>query len=314
MSARRFRPSFRTVKDLVALPAHGAIKGLSLLPDPLQRVVMKTGCALPKAYYWAPGSHVRRCTENLCAVTGRRDPYWVYSTLIDNLGLVLRLSGKLLSKGPDALTPHMRFDPESLRQLRQAFDEAGGAILLVPHCTGSVLSSVLMSREFPTVIMARESKSEHRRRIMRKYFDRLGPETIEVRRTPPAAVARRILKALHEHKLVIGTTDLIRRKDDTVPIRVFGREAWAPGWPARFAQRRKVPIIPGFIYTDNGQFVLAGGEPYQVADLEEGTQRWMNHFAEAIGRWPQDWPFMFEKRWARLLEEAAAAARRVASA
>jgi len=301
--------SFRYVKDVTASPLHAYMRSTRFLPGWVQRMVVGAAIAPVRASFWVPGSPLRRRVENLCRLAGRSDPFWAFDTMMTNFGLAARLFGRLLHGGSDAVIRHIGFDTGASELVSRMRREHGGAIVVVPHCTGSVLSAALVGRHLPTIVMARGSKSIRRYRILQRYFERLGPDLIEVRRTPPAIVARRMLKALRQGKIVIGTTDLIREKPDTIRVRVFGLPAHFPDWPARFSIRRKVPIIPAYVFSRDGRFLLTCGEPYLDSDMVSATQRWVSYFERCICRWPQDWPFMFEKRWARLLATAASTRR-----
>jgi len=298
------RVSFRKVKDVAAPPAHLMMKCLARMPESAQRALLGSAARLAGCSYFLPRSHVRRTVEDLCAVIGRSDPLWVTQKLFDNLACVARLVATLLREGSEAVAGAVEFEPGSMERVLRVRERYGGGILLVPHCAGSVLSVARAALLFPVVVMARESKSPRRRRILRSYFEKLAPEMIEVRRTPPATVARRILKALKEGKLIIGTTDLIRKTDDTIEATVFGQRAWFPAWPARFSARREAPLLPAYCCIRGGRIVLVCGEPYLEKDLTAATQRWVSYFERCIRRYPEDWPFMFEKRWSRLLAAA----------
>ena len=300
------RVSFRRVKDVAARPVHWAVKCLARMPGPAQRAVLGAATRLAECSYFVPGSHVRKSVENLCAVSGRADPLWVAQKMFGNVGRVLQLYALLLREGSESVARHVEVMAESLRRVERVREEYGTGILLVPHCTGGVLSVALVARILPVVVMVRESKSPRRWEILREYFGRLAPEVIEVRSTPPAVVARRILLALRERKLIIGTTDLIRKTEDTVEVKVFGQSAWMPGWPARFAARRKVPLIPAYCRVCDGRVVLMCDEPYLASDVTLATQRWASYFEGCFRRYPEDWPFMLEKRWSRLLAAARA--------
>ena len=298
------RVSFRRVKDIAAPPAHLMMKCLARMPQSAQRAVLGAAVRLAGCSYFVPRSHVRRSVENLCAVIGRSDPLWVTQRLFDNLGCVARLLSLLLREGSEAVAEAVEVEPDSMGRVLRMRERYGGGILLVPHCSGGVLSVARVARIFPTVIMARESRSPRRQRILRSYFEKLAPEIIEVRRAQPATIARRILKALKEGKLIIGTTDLIRKTDDTLEVTVFGQRAWFPAWPARFAARREAPLLPAYCYIRGGSIVLTCDEPYLEKNLVTATQRWVSYFERCIRRYPEDWPFMFEKRWSRLLAAA----------
>ena len=261
---------------------------------------------LMKSWYFAPRSHVRRTARNFCRLTERADPRKLYFQLIDNVVRSCRLFGQLMRHGPDAVADQTDFAETSLAICHEAFEKAGTAIFVVPHCAGSVLSAARLGKEFPTVILARESKSPRRSRIMLKYLEKLGPELLQVRRSDPTSIARGILRAFRSGQFVVGTTDLARRKADTLEVEMFGKSVWVPDWPARFSARRGVPIIPGYVHMENGRIRMIAGEPFVEKDVSVATQRWASFFEENIRRYPEDWLFMFDKRWARVLAEAAA--------
>ena len=137
--------------------------------------------------------------------------------------------------------------------------------------------------------------------MLRRYFDKLGPELLFVRRTDPAIVARSILRALHEKKFVIGTTDLARNRPDTVEVKFFGQGVSLPAWPARFSARRKMPIMPGYIRVSGGRIVLSCDEPYIEPDAAVATQRWAAYFEKSIRESPADWVFMLDKHWSSVI-------------
>ena len=119
-------------------------------------------------------------------------------------------------------------------------------------------------------------------------------------------MARAILRALHEKKFVIGTTDLARNGPDTVEVKFFGQAVPLPAWPARFSARRKIPILPGYIRVSGGRIVLSCDEPYIEQDAVAATQRWAAYFEKSIRESPADWVFMLDKHWSSVIAKAAA--------
>jgi lauroyl/myristoyl acyltransferase len=65
------------------------------------------------------------------------------------------------------------------------------------------------------------------------------------------------------------------------------------------------PIVPGFIHTDQGGFILIAAEGSLEPDLRKSTRRWMSSFERRFREHPADWVFMLDKRWARVLAAAA---------
>ena len=300
------RIRFRMVKDIAIVPLHAMLKLSLLMPGWAFNIITATLGMAGKAYYFVPGSHVRRTTGNLCRVIGRSDPRAVYLQLVDNVVYAARAFGWLMRSGPDAVAEMTSLDEASLAGCREAWEKAGAAIFVAPHCAGSVLSAVRFGREFPTVLLLRESKSQRRGRIMRKYLEKLGPELLFIRRADPASIARGILRGFRGRKFIVGATDMLRRQPGTIEATVFGQRVHLPDWPARFAARSKVPIVPAYIRTVGGRMEVLLGEPFFESDVSAATQRWANFFEKNIREFPADWPFMFEKRWSRVLAAAAA--------
>jgi lauroyl/myristoyl acyltransferase len=277
-------------------------------PLPVINGIMGGFDLLARLHYRLPANHMRRTLESFCRLTGRDDAARLFSEFRRNFLGALSLYARLVREGTDAVVDKIVFDEESLRMARKAHEVYSCGIFVVPHCAGSVLSASGFGREFPSVVLVRESKSEKRAMIFRQYFEKLGPEIFYVRRNDPASIARGILRALHDKKFIIGTTDLARKTADTVPVTVFGEQVHMPSWPARFSARRNVPIIPAYVRMQDGGFVVSCDEPYIEKDLTASTQRWTSCFEENFRRFPSDWLFMFDKRWSRIIERAAARA------
>jgi KDO2-lipid IV(A) lauroyltransferase len=243
---------------------------------------------------------------NFCRVTGRSDPRRIYFQIVDNLMFAASGFGRLMSDGTDAVADMVTFDEAGVARLEAVRAQYGAGILLVPHCATSVLSATGFARRFPTLVLIRESRNMSRSRLLRRYFDKLGSELLFVRRADPAIVARTILRALHEKKFVIGTTDLALNRPDTVEVKFFGQGVLLPAWPARFSARRKIPIIPAYIRVSGGRIVPSCGEPYIEQDVAVATQRWAGYFEKSICESPADWVFMLDKHWASVIAKAAA--------
>jgi lauroyl/myristoyl acyltransferase len=303
---RKKRPSFRRVKDLIALPGHAFVKSSAYLPAFARSMLFGgLGCAM-KASYFVPANHMRHVAKNICTLAGRDDPFRLHCQLMSGLTRVVPMFGQLLRHGPESIGHLIELDPDTQAKVDAARRDHGGLIVIVPHCVGSVIAAARVGQVMPTVIMTRTSKSPKRRALLEQYLELLGPKLVDARSLHPSIVARRILEALGHNKLIIGTTDLVRKKEDCVEVTIFGQKAWMPDWPARFSSRRKKPILPAYIHSKDGKFVLTSGEPYIAdKDLAASTQPWADYFESAIKRWPEDWMFMYEKRWARLLAKAA---------
>jgi len=300
------RIPFSRVKDAAMLPLHGFLTLARWMPEWLTRGVFVGVGALGKLAYFLPGSHMRKVSRNLAVLSGRDDPRRIYFDLVDNVVRLLVLYSRLLQGGGEQVARSFRLAPEAVKTCDQLKAKYGHAIFVVPHCVGSVLSAAGFGHTFPAVVLLRESRSVVRSSILKQYLERLGPRILYARRTDRSTLTRGILKALHDKMFVVGTTDLIRRKSDSVPVTVFGQQVWVAGWPVRFSARRQTPIVPAYVRMDDSGITLDVGVPYIAGDDElSASQEWADYFEECFKRHPSDWIFQFDKRWAAVLAAAA---------
>lgn len=296
---------FRSVKNSVASPLHRFGYLLAGLPPSVGRAVMGSIGALARAAYFLPDSHLRRTVENFCRVAGRSDPWPVFSRMIGNIEEAALHFVGLYRYGRSELLAQTVIDPAVEAELGRLTAEKRGVIITVPHCAGALLSSARLSTGWPTVLLVREPKDPGRCRLMLEYLQKLGPEFILARNTPPAQVIRNIVRALRQGKVVVGTTDLVKADADTVQTLAFEQPIQSPGWPARLSARLGAPILPGYIHMDGNKITLFSDEGYLDEDIERSTQRWVSSFEKHFRKYPSDWAFMLDKNWARVLAAAA---------
>jgi len=304
------RPSFRHVKDVVMLPAHGLLK--AALPFPrFWHCCLRAAAAAGRGYYRLPGSHVRLTLRDFCRSTGHRDPGAIFRQFLANMVHTGRNFATLMREGGDPLAAMAEFDPLCAARLATVRERYGAAILVLPHCAGSLLPVARLGRTFPTVLLVRESASQTRSRLTAQYYARLGPEILAVRRLDPVVVARRLVKLLKQKKIVIGTTDRPAGPErGRVAVRMFDQPVWLPDWPARFSAQLQVPILPTYVRMCGGQAVMMCGEPYVAVDIASGTQRWAEYFESCFRAYPADWVLLYDKRWAAIFRTAATGASR----
>lgn len=295
------RIKFRRVKDLAARPIHGALR----MPEWLARTAFGSVGLVAKSLYFVPGSHVRRTARNFCALTGRDDPRAMYFDLVNKAARAATLFGRLIREGREAVAGELLMDESVVRTCDELRAGGQGAIFVVPHCVASVLSTAGFAKRYPTVVLLREPRDLQRSAILKQYLEKLGAELFYVRRTEPTTVARGVLRALHDRKFIIGTTDLLRKNEDSTEVQVFGQSIRMVAWPARFAIRRGAPLVPTYVRINAGRIALTISEPYMGETVESATQRWASQFETWFRQYPSDWLFMYDKRWAGVIAEAA---------
>lgn len=298
----------QSVKNVIARPFHRLSYFVAGLPRGAGCAVMGSIGAVARAAYFLPGSHLRRTVTNFCRVTGRSDPWPIFTRMIGNVERAALHFGRLYRYGRSELLAQTSIEPGVEAQLRRFKDSKQGVIILVPHCAGAVLSSARLHTVSPTVLLVREPRDAGRCKLMLEYLSKLGPEFILVRSTPPAMVVRNIMRALKEGKVVVGTTDFLVKddNDDAIQTQIFGQRVHNPGWPARLSARLKVPIVPGYIHMEGSKITLLADEGYVEENVQQGTQRWVSSFEKYFRQYPSDWLFMLDKNWARVLRAAAA--------
>ena len=296
---------FRRVKDAAAVPLHRFGQLLAGLPESVSRTVLAGIGAVAKAAYFVPGSPVRRKVGTFCQVTGRSDPWPVYSKMVDNIEAAALQFARLYRHGREQLVARTVVDPTLAEQYQRLDGRRTGLILLTPHCAGSVLSSAGLSAFCPTGLLVRESREPVRGRLMIEYLEKLGPKLIVSRNAAPATVMRHIARALRDGMVVVGTADVIAPGADTVEVTAFGQRVRSPAWPARVSERFGVPIVPIFQRMDGNRITLLAEEGFVAQDLQGGTQRWMAGFERLFRRHPSDWVYMLDKHWSRAMAAAA---------
>lgn len=202
---------------------------------------------------------------------------------------------------------------------RARFDDIvarGGAIFMMPHAHGSVTMAESLGQVHPLLLFVRATKDDDRAAFQREYYDQMTCDVIDVRRADDVVSSRKMLSALRKGKIILGGGDFIRRAPkglenpakDVVRVSAFGQPVGAMRWPARFAAKTKVPIVPVHIVDSGTKLTLhMGAEITPSDDLVATTQAWMNGMVELIRQYPDQWVFCLDHHWRRALENAEAA-------
>lgn len=304
------RRSFTRFKDRFWFLFDGLLKAVMHAPAPIRRLafgVMRGGFWL---VYAVPGSPVRKISRNAARHLGMASGRAHFACYLDRLLWgIERVEWLRMGQGA-RLDPLLKID--GAEGLDQAMKAGKGAVMVLPHAHATVLMVRALARRYPVLMLVRPAENEARRAVQNAYYEGLDCDLQDVRSTEDATVARAVIKALRAGKLVIGVTDRIRqpppadepwqKTKDNVRVTAMGQPVGVPGWPVRFAAKCGAPVIPATVTLTRDEMVLYPGAPGYEADMVAGAQIWMTALEAGIRAHPCDWLFVYDKHWARVLQ------------
>jgi len=202
----------------------------------------------------------------------------------------------------DAQRQMFDFAPEHEQMFKTLLAEGRGIILVTGHYGNWEVGSVLMRIfHLPLTIVAMAEANPDVNRRRREIRDRLGVETIEVRKSLDTAL--QIRRRLADNRIVAMLMDRHVGRD-RVAVTLAGRRAWFLKTPALMGLLSGAPLLPCFIErTGPARFTACPGEPIFVAtDLprEQAIQRAAQQFADQLSvrlhQHPEYW-YHFYRYW-----------------
>lgn len=208
-----------------------------------------------------------------------------------------------LDLSPADTTALFVYEPVHARLFETLLAAGQGIVLVSGHFGNWELGSVAMRRVFklPLTIVAMAEASDTVNQLRRDIRDRLGADTVEVRKSLDTAL--QIRKRLSENRIVALLMD--RHVDrDRVGVQFLGRRAWFLRTPALMACLSGAPLVPCFIErAAGGRFTVEPGEPIVVAAdaprdqaIQRATQQFADQLEVRIRRNPQYW-YQFYRYW-----------------
>ena len=314
MSEAFLKPSFRKFKDAVWTPLDAGLRKLGGAPKSVQSVGFGALRGLFMIPYYLPGVPLRRTTTNFAAVIGEPSPRAFYRAFVRQVVLGLKGMEDLRSGRTESIDAMLRI-PDQAR-LESVLAGGAGCLMVMPHCHGSVLAVRAMAARYPTLMLVSPTVKDKRAEAQLSYYKQLGCDFLDVRRSNEATVARAILTAMRQGKIVVGIVDRIQKAPkpgnaynksrDMVRVTAFGQPVGAPGWPARFGAKGKSPILPVMVEQTSDALTLHLGMAIEAGDIVETTQVWMQVIEDFIRSFPRDWLFVYDKYWAGVLAQFAA--------
>lgn len=306
--------SFTRFKDRIWFLFDGGLRRMRNAPDWVERAGYGGFGLMLRIAYHLPGAPMKPTNTAFARILGNPNPTAMYHAWVNRMQLGLERMEMLRNGETEALDAMLEI-PESAK-LDAALAEGRGAVLVMPHCQASIAMVRGLAARYPTLMLVRESKKDARAETQHSYYVHLGCDCIDVRRTPEASVARAVLKALKSGMLVVGVVDRIQRPPpdgvsydktrDRVRVEVFGQPVSMAGWPARFAGKLESPILPAMAVQTETTISLELAAPLTPRSIETTTQEIASGLETFLRSSPQDWLFLYDKQWTRVLKAAAA--------
>ncbi len=172
-----------------------------------------------------------------------------------------------------------------------------------------------LARRYPILALVRSTANEKRAASEWQIYKNLGCEFLDIRLESATTVARKVLGALNDGRLVVGTVDRIRQPPsiqnpidpaaDTVRATAFGEPIGITGWPARFAWKAAVPIVPAtVVQTDDTISLRIGAAVVPSEHILSTTQAWVSELERLLRTHPEEWTFALDKHWSGILRNS----------
>jgi lauroyl/myristoyl acyltransferase len=290
------------------------------------RAVRNAGYGCIGAVLWAayllPGNHVRPTFAALAGHLGRTSGRRLFAAYVGRFVRGLGVAEQIRHGHAGQIDGRLRIaDEERFTSLLRG----SGVVLVAPHFHSMHAMGRALALRYPMLTLVRLPTDPVRAKAEWSLYQRVGCDFLDVRNEKPAAVARQVLKALSEGKIVLGAVDridkappagdLVVAKKDKVRATAFGQPVGVAGWPVRFAAKAGVPIVPAMaVQSDDAITVEFGAPTWPTGDIVDATQAWVDRFEALVRAHPEEWTFVLDKHWSRVLRSASNAAPPVAEA
>lgn len=274
--------------------------------------VRKVGYGVFGAILWLayilPGNMVRPTFVALAQQTGVTNTRRLFSDFVRGFCRGMNRIEQVRHGRTDAVDAMLRLPDED--RLKEVLAQ-GGAIIAIPHTHASLAMGRGLGRRYPILALVRTTGGDDKRASSEtEIYDNLGCEYLDIRIEKPAFVARKVLTALNNGRLVVGTVDRITHAPnepvdaarDLVRVAAFGQPIGITGWPARFGNKAGVPIIPSTITQTKDTISLhLGNSIIADADVPGTTQRWTDELIRMVTTHPDEWTFALDKFWSKAM-------------
>lgn len=276
--------------------------GVALLPV---RLLVGTMNLL---YRW-PGNPLRVSCETICRVAARashpHEARQLYRQFLANALAVMENYFHLYHGGIGQVSGRITLAPRDSALIGDLAETHGGVILAVPHNIASAFCSLKLNQAFPLLVIARNSPTIARTRIALDFFERMQVPVLMVRGGNPFELSRTLFSLLREGKVLAATLDNLDTTDKRVDVHMFGQRVGLAGWAAKIAARMGVPLLPCYFQSKGKQNTVVIGKPVITTDIAAAAQHYASFFEQQILDDPASWAYLVDKRWRKILANAA---------
>ncbi len=183
--------------------------------------------------------------------------------------------------------------------LDEALKKGHGVIGLVAHFGNwELMGGYLAVKGYPMTAIGRKIYYEKYNQLLIEAREKVGVKTIYRDESP-----REMLKVLKNNSVLVFAADQDVDTVDGVFVEFFGRPAYTPVAPVRFAMASEAPIMPAFIIRQGLRHRIIIEKPIELQvtgnkeqDLMINTQKWVSLQENYIRQYPHLWVWN-HKRW-----------------
>ncbi|KPJ92512.1 MAG: hypothetical protein AMJ53_09260, partial [Gammaproteobacteria bacterium SG8_11] len=248
------------MKAVVAPIMYRAIKHvpkwLALLPIRLLVMLLRL------LYVWSNNPFRQSCEyiSRLAQDAGHtHPPKQIYRQLLANALGTVENYFHLYRDGIDAVLDIIQLEAQDAARINRLAEEYGGVLVMVPHNFASVFAALKMNRNFPLLIVTRNSPTIDRTKAALDFFERMQVTVLMVRGGNPFELSRTLFAELKKGTVVAATVDSIDHSSQSI-VRMFDQDLGFASWAAKIGVKKKVPIIPSYFRSHGRQVIAEFGE------------------------------------------------------
>jgi len=281
---------------------------LRTVPTPIAMLPIRLFIIVLRLFYWWPQNPIRLSCEYISILAAKKGyvhhPRQIYQQFLSNAIETLKNYFNLYHNGVKSAADRITLTANDALRINKLIEQYGGVIIAVPHNFGSLFSGLKMNREFPILLVTKNSSTIERTKIAIDFFERMETTILMVRGGNPFELSRTLFTVLKSGKSVAATVDSLDSSENRVEVPIFGQTLGFSAWAAKIAIRLGVPVIPSYFSTQKEQILAIYGEPILTDDTKDTITQYIRFFEENILKDPASWGFLGDKKWRRALRDA----------